>query len=78
MTDQHVDERKVIAQALMDSLKHGWVWAEDNMPPPEARLYAVYDGLRIVGGGYSFERIPGLVAGRKMPIVLYRGGRGGR
>jgi hypothetical protein len=72
MTDQHVEERKLLAKALMNILTPGWTWAEDNVPPPEARLYAIYDGLRIMGGGYSMDRVAGIVSACKMPLVLYR------
>ena len=71
--NERIDERRVLAKALIDSREHkGWLWAEDNVPPPEAQMYAVFDSLNIVGGGYSMDRVAGLVNGCEMPIVLYR------
>jgi hypothetical protein len=65
-------ERAVLARHLLATRQYKrWQWAEDNVVPSNARMYVVYDGLNVAGGGLTVSRVSEVVARCKIPIVFY-------
>ncbi len=66
------EKRLVIAEALSESFTNkGWIFAPDNLIPAEAYMYAIYDGIQVVGGGYASYFTQDKVRRCKMPIVFW-------